>query len=208
MADKLDDEEDWARNYRGIRLGEKLIELAITFAIGKNGKIFESKKIRETSSGKSKTPERIGLTETADQWFSRHNCELEALASPIHMPMIVTPRPWTTLTEGGYLVTPLQFIKRRVGNRIRSALESADLSVVFAAVNALQESRWRINKEVYTEMRKAWERDHPFFGLSAHTFLPVPPKLDDGANIEDIKKRRSDSAAAYHLNRGVGLILR
>src|SRR5215468_1328060 len=71
------------------------------------------------------------------------------LFDPIYVPMIVEPRPWTSLSEGGYLVTPMTLFKRQTGKRAQKRLQKADLSAVYAAVNALQNTPFRMNQAIY-----------------------------------------------------------
>src|SRR5207237_5645403 len=75
------------------------------------------------------------------------------------------PRPWTSLSEGGYLVTPMKLFKRQTGKRAQQRLEKADLSAVYAAMNALQNTPYRINQAVYQFQQDAWNVGLPFFGL-------------------------------------------
>jgi DNA-directed RNA polymerase len=88
---------------------------------------------------------RIGLTEAAETWIGEQTPEALDLFNPIYVPMIVEPRPWTSLSEGGYLATPMKFFKRQTGKRAQQRLQKADLSPVYAAVNALQNTPYRIN---------------------------------------------------------------
>jgi DNA-directed RNA polymerase len=83
------------------------------------------------------------------------------------VPMIVEPRPWTSLSEGGYLATPMKLFKRQTGKRAQQRLQKADLSAVYAAVNALQNTPYRMNQAVYRFQRDAWIRKLPFFGLES-----------------------------------------
>jgi len=142
LARKLDDDEDWAKNYRSIHLGEKLIALAIRFADFDGQPIFESKNVREGDAQDTKTTQRISLTAAAGEWIATHESALASLSSPIYLPMIIPPRPWVSLSEGGYLVTPLKLLKRQVTRRAQQLLESADLAIVFSAVNAMQGNCW------------------------------------------------------------------
>src|SRR5438309_8249104 len=79
--------------------------------------------------------------------------------------MSVEPRPSTSISEGGYLVTPMQLIKRQTGKRAQQRLEKADLSAVYAAVNALQNTPYRMNQAIYRFQREAWDAGLPFFDL-------------------------------------------
>ncbi len=108
---------------------------------------------------------RIGLTEVAEIWIGEQTPESLDLFNPIYVPMIVEPLPWTSLSAGGYLVTPMNLFKRQTGKKAQQRLEKADLSPVYAAVNALQNTPYRINEPIYRFQRDAWVAKLPFFGL-------------------------------------------
>ena len=91
----VDDEEDWANNFRAYHLGEKLISLARQFAVFDGTPIFESKEDHEGSGKAFKTTHRIGLTEAAETWIGEQTPEALDLFNPIYVPMIVEPRPWS-----------------------------------------------------------------------------------------------------------------
>jgi DNA-directed RNA polymerase len=161
----VDDENDWANNFRPHHLGEKLISLALRFAVFEGKPIFEAKEDREGSGKGLKKMQRIGLAEAAETWIGEQTPEALDLFNPIYLPMIVEPRPWTSLSEGGYLSTPMKFFKRQTGKRAQQRLGKADLSTVYTAVNALQNTPYRINQAIDRFQRDAWARGLPFFGL-------------------------------------------
>src|SRR6266446_6198737 len=165
LAAVVDDEEDWANNFRAYHLGEKLISLALQSAVFDGKPIFELKEHLEGSGKGFKTMHRIGLTEDAGTWIGEQTPEALDLFNPIYVPMIVEPRPWTSLSEGGYLVTPMKLFKRQTGKRAQQRLEKADLSAVYTAVNALQNTPYRVNQAIYQFQRDAWIAGLPFFGL-------------------------------------------
>ena len=166
LAAVVDDENDWANNFRAHHLGEKLISLALRCAVFEGKPIFELKEDHEGSGKGLKTMQRIGMTEPAEAWIGEQTAEALDLFDPIYVPMIVEPRPWTSLSEGGYLVTPMKLFKRQTGKRAQQRLQKADLSAVYAAVNALQNTPYRINQAVYRFQRDAWAAGLPFFGLT------------------------------------------
>src|SRR5438067_5232781 len=107
LAALVDDEDDWANNFRAYHLGEKLISLALQSAVFDGKPIFEMKEHHEGSGKGFKTMHRIGLTEAAETWIGEQTPEALDLFNPIYLPMIVEARPWTSLSAGGYLVTPM-----------------------------------------------------------------------------------------------------
>jgi DNA-directed RNA polymerase len=177
LAALVDDEADWANKFRAYHLGEKLISLALRCAVFDGKPIFESKEHLEGSGKGFKTMRRIGLTEAAETWVGEQTPEALDLFNPIYVPMIVEPRPWTSLSEGGYLVTPMKLFKRQTGKRAQQRLAKADLSAVYAAVNALQNTPYRINQAVYRFQRDAWVAGLPFFGLTREDQLPGLEKM-------------------------------
>jgi DNA-directed RNA polymerase len=161
----VDDEDDWANNFRAHHLGEKLISLALRCAVFDGKPIFELKEDHEGSGRGLKRMQRVGMTETAESWIGEQTPEALDLFNPIYVPMIVEPRQWKSLSEGGYLVTPMNLFKRQTGKRAQQRLQKADLSAVYAAVNALQNTPYRMNQAVYRFQRDAWIARLPFFGL-------------------------------------------
>jgi DNA-directed RNA polymerase len=201
LAQKLDDEDDWARNYRSFHLGQKLITLAVRFAEFEEQPIFELRSVREDSAQGTTTTQRVGLGTAAADWIAGDgDSALASLSSPVYQPMIIPPRPWTSLSEGGYRVTPLKLLKRQASRRAQQSIETADMSLVLSAVNALQSTAYRINKYVDLNMRGAWDAGHLFFGLERHTLEQLPPRLPDDADPDGIQERKRERAKAFNLN--------
>jgi DNA-directed RNA polymerase len=132
LARKLDDDDDWAKNYRSFHLGDKLIVLAVHFAHFDGRPIFELKTVRENNARGTKTTQRIALTTAASDRIATHDSTLASMSSPVYLPMVVPPRPWGSLSGGGYLATPLKLLKRQATRRAQQLLENADLSPVFS----------------------------------------------------------------------------
>ncbi len=161
------DEDDDPQDDRWLHLGEKLIVLAVDHATFNGGPVFEFKIFRE---GK-KTIRRVALTAAADEWLLSQD-SFPVMFSPVYQPTIIPPRPWTSFSGGGYFATPLSLLKRRrAKRRTQELLDRANLSSVHSAVNALQNTPYRINQKMDGIMGKAWEGGHLFFGLK-NAFLP------------------------------------
>ena len=199
LALELNDDEEWAKSYRALHLGDKLIALAVRFAKFDGQPIFEFQTVRESDNQGTKTTQRIALTTAAGDWIADHDTTLASL-SPVYLPMIVPPRPWKSLSGGGYLVTPLNLLKRQPTTRAKQLLKKADMTIVLSAVNAMQNTPYRINQKIYRYQRKAWDEGHLFFGLPAHTVGQMPPRLADDADPRQITERKRERAAAFILN--------
>jgi DNA-directed RNA polymerase len=200
LARKVDDDDDWAKHFRSHHLGEKLIALAIDFAYFDGQPVFEWRTLREGYDKRTKTTHKVALTTAAGDWIGSHEATLSSLPSPVYTPMIVPPRPWASLSQGGYLLTPLNLLKRKANRRAQELLETADLSIVFSAVNALQSTAYRINKDIYRAMRSAWYAGNLVFGLRTHAMEQLPPRLPDDADPTEREERRQERAEAFNLN--------
>jgi Autographiviridae RNA polymerase len=174
LARKSDDEEDWAKNYRSFHLGQKLIGLAVRFAQFDGQPVFELATVRESDAEGTTTTQRIALTTAAADMIARHPSVLAFFPSPAYQPMRVPPRPWTSLSDGAYYATPMKLVKRQASRQSQQRLAKADLSIVRSAVNAMQNTPFRINKAVFRVMRPAWDAGLPFFKL---------PDDADGSNL-------------------------
>jgi DNA-directed RNA polymerase len=200
MAAKLDDAKDWIKTNRAFHLGDKLISLAVQFACFEGQPVFELKTVREGSGKSTKTTQRVALTAAADDWICSHEATLASLPSPVYMPMVVPPLPVKSLSEGGYYMTPWRLLKRQPNSRGRQLFEKADMAVVLSAVNSMQNTAWRINKDIYRLMQAAWNAGNTFFGLKTHAFEELPPSLPDDADPKEIKERRRERSETHNRN--------
>ena len=111
----------------------------------------------------------------AETWLESQH-EYHSLLRPVHLPMVVPPRDWSDMREGGYLNNSkagINFIKTRAKDM---ELETYDLTDAYDAVNLMQSTPWRVNLSVYRIMVKAWDAGS---GIGN-----VPPKhRSDGERI-------------------------
>jgi len=203
LARKHADDDDWAKNFRAFHLGEKLIALAVAHARFNGQPIFELIDVRETDAQGTKTTQRITLTAAAEEWIAAHQPDVAALSTPVYQPMIVAPRPWTSLSGGGYLLTPLNLLKRQPTRRAQQLLAEAHLAVVFSAVDALQNTPFRINEYICRMMRRAWDGGYLFFGFKSHDLARLPLPLPDDADPQQIADRKRERAEAAELNQRI-----
>lgn len=82
-------------------------------------------------------------------------------------PMIVPPVPWSAenVSRGGYVshhVTPYPLVKvskRAYRKLLQEKVTAGDLDTVLTAVNAMQETPWRVNKRVLDALAYVYERN-------------------------------------------------
>ena len=138
------------------------------------------------------------------------NMEKRVLDFTIYKPMVVKPLPWSEdhLFRGGYnntkLVRRYPLIK---GSRKRDIvrLGAMDWSEVIPAVNALQETPWRVNKTILETLEWCmFERGGDMAGLPRADAQPLPPEPEGYYTDEAVKKEHNKLCFLIHnLNREV-----
>ncbi len=154
--------QEWSVREK-LLLGAKLIELVIEST--------NLATIKRQAAGGENTPVVIEATEMTIKWLTEEHSRMEWL-SPMYLPCVVPPKPWTTPFDGGYhsgRVRRLTLVKTNQRQYLED-LSKEDLSEVYAGVNALQETPWAINPKVLDVMKHVWDK-----GLD----LPVVPKADN-----------------------------
>lgn len=108
--------------------------------------------------GRSKTPRMLEPTQEFLDWLEQAHDSIAGL-SPMRMPMVVEPLPWTGPRGGGYLTDlggTLSVVKS--WNEVYlDALEEVDMPEVYDALNAIQSTPWRVNRFVLDTARAMWE---------------------------------------------------
>lgn len=77
------------------------------------------------------------------------------------LPMLCPPKPWTSFEEGGYLESKQPFLRVKHSEHAQkdygvAAAERGDLDQLFAGVDILGRTGWRINRQVFNVMLEAW----------------------------------------------------
>ncbi|KAK5059794.1 hypothetical protein LTR84_009677 [Exophiala bonariae] len=77
------------------------------------------------------------------------------------LPMVCPPKPWQGWDEGGFLTTKTPFLRMKAHELAQrhyaeAAADRGDLDQLFAAIDVLSQTGWRINKKVFDVMVDAW----------------------------------------------------
>lgn len=105
-----------------------------------------------------------------------------------HLPMIVEPKPWRHLTEGGFLESKSTLVRISPGDEeqklyTNAAIESGNLKQVFQGLDALGKTAWQINKNVLTVMMEAWNSGEEIANMPPlDPDLEVPEEPDSSAD--------------------------
>ena len=107
----------------------------------------------------SRTKERRGWrmqstlrpAEATLEWLDKRSERL-ALLSPLALPMVTPPLPWSAEDVGGYaygLRGRYPLIRRHTTKSAGREDGHVDMEAVYTAINAAQATRWRINRDVW-----------------------------------------------------------
>jgi DNA-directed RNA polymerase len=125
-------------------------------------------------------------------WLEQaHNrCELMA---PMHLPMIVEPKAWSSPFNGGYLSQRVSLLKVR-NEAYLSELTECEMPAVYAALNAMQSTRWRINRGILAALKSVWDAGLSLGELPPRDSLPVPTPPQ--ADFDVAKEQRTEEQQA------------
>jgi DNA-directed RNA polymerase len=102
-------------------------------------------------------------------------CEL---MNPLHYPMVVPPKPWTSPFGGGFVSSHATIKPTLVKTRDREELfhlATQDMPKVYEAINHVQMTGWRINTRVLNVMSELWKVGG-VAGLPDKEIPPIPAK--------------------------------
>ena len=146
--------EGW-RGHHGPALGGRLLDLAAGCGL----LAIEDERVGERAI------RRVHLAERLAGWVTRarDNDGVDLLLVPPFLPMIVPPRPWHGPHGGGFLTTKdpeLADLGKHRGHpaqvaALAEAARGGGLAVVCDAVNALQQTPWRLNGALHEVLREA-----------------------------------------------------
>ena len=181
--------KSWSKEDK-LRVGMKLIDLTI-YSVG-------MVKIAYIRSGKiMKT--YIEFTKSAMDWIKKQRKNRFA-SYPIYMPCLERPKDYIKATDSGYHSQRLRHVK---------AIKSKDLDYLeevterkptafFAALNALQGTKWETNINVLEIAQSCWDRGIEVGCLIDAETLPLPPKPHDIDTNEDEKLKWRKAASLIH----------
>lgn len=122
----------------------------------------------------------------------------------LYKPMLVAPRPWSesNLFSGGYYlkdkVKPYPLVKG-TNKKDKDRLEARDWSRIIPAVNALQETPWRVNTRVLDVLDWCMKvRGGDMAGLPAMDDKPLPPKPPGYGVDEEVTKEHDKVCFLIH----------
>ena len=134
------------------------------------------------------------------EWIEKRTYE-NSFLRPVHEPMVVQPRDWTTPFDGGYISTnirPLHLVKTSLP--VLEELRHVDMPIVYAAVNELQRTAWQINSQVLKVMSELWDNGSTIAGMPPRTGIELPTKPTDIETNAEARKEYRIEAAKRHMH--------
>lgn len=104
-----------------------------------------------------------------------------------HLPMLVTPEPWTDFNKGGFISQPAKVMRIKLGDKdqrsyAEAAIDQGDLTQTLKGLDVLGKTSWRINQPVFDVMLEAWNSGEAIANLAPETptfDAPPEPELSD-----------------------------
>lgn len=152
--------DNWSQKVRR-QIGGRMLEILV-----------ETSGMLEVTSTfkKNKHIKRIRLTEIAQKAMLQADSDAEVL-NPLLTPMVVPPNPWEPGVKGGYrLLARYHHMTKQTLGGPPPADDHAPM--VYHALNAVQETSWRVNDRVLWAMHQAWEQGGGVAGLPPVDALP------------------------------------
>ena len=93
-----------------------------------------------------------------------------------HLPMVCEPKPWVGFKEGGFLEHTTKAVRfheidRYAMRYARTAAANGDMFQVFAGLDALGKTAWKVNRAVFDVMAEAWN--------TGEAIASIPPEKPD-----------------------------
>lgn len=137
-------------------------------------------------------------TEAVHRWLEQQHARCELL-EPICLPMVVPPRRWSSPFKGGYVTKqPGNRLVKQANTAYHEQLRDQNMPAVYDAVNAVQETAWKINAPVLAVMREIWDSGGVLGDLPARNPQPIPPRPADYEINEEAASRWKREASDIH----------
>ncbi|RHY52498.1 hypothetical protein DYB34_000698 [Aphanomyces astaci] len=109
-----------------------------------------------------------------------------------YLPMVVPPKHWKCVDNGGYLTIPTKIMRHRDSGKWQlQCAARGEMSDVIRSLNLLADIPWVINREVLEVVMDVWKAGGDFGDLPPRRDLPMPvePTIDAYMEIADVEAR-------------------
>ena len=205
IVDQDIEHEDWPADVTA-RIAEPIINAVLTA-------LPDILRLETVSSGKRRMMSIITLTDEGAALL-RDVREAAAWMRPVLRPMVVEPRPWSAYNTGCYYderlartVPLMRTSQKEHRTMIKEAIGNGQMAYVLEALNAIQSTRWAINKPVLDAMEGAWATQATIKKFPRSERLQMPPRHEDSVweamNDKQRKGRKITIAQIHTKNRAI-----
>lgn len=169
--------------------------------------IFEAYQVRTAKS----IVNYVKLTDQASQSLLNLR-EVQQWMRPAYKPMVTPPKPWDSFYNGCYhnpkvarTVTLVRTRNKRHIALVQKAMRDGSMDYCLEALNAIQGTRWAINRPIYELVKWAYEEGKALPSFPPRNHLPRPPRP---ANYDTLSEKaqkgwRIQAAQIAQRNRGI-----
>lgn len=140
-----------------------------------------------TERKKRKTANHIELRPECQEFISKRTDDFEILR-PWYAPMVVPPKDWVGLKEGGYEWHKVHLVKQDY-RRKSEITKLSQVGQMVDVVNHLQRVPYRINKRMLEIVEQAYDAGGQL-GNMVEAFEQIPPEATDEILNDPVKKSR------------------
>ena len=143
------------------------------------------------------------------EWFAQawQKQEAKLIANAVkHLPTIIPPRHWSSPYDGGYygascLQTQLIRLNVLGGTEAvktyTSKLAMVDLGNIYAALNAMQDTPFKINKDILNTIKEIYASGGVLGGVPRTEPFEKLPRLPEDATKEEIQEHKKKAVGIY-----------
>lgn len=133
------------------------------------------------------------------QHLANEHSNLEVV-SPMLYPMVIEPADWGEEKRGGYIYHDRAIFKPV--NPGDKAPKLGNAPLVYEAINALQHTRWVVNRPVLDVMEQVWRAGGGWAGLPRLNPIDVERMVPrkEGATDDEIRECKAERAALHRAN--------
>lgn len=164
-------------------VGCKLIECMLA-----SSDVFVHHMIYVTDKGRRKKRYLLEMDPKVRAELETQHSDCEVL-HPWHLPMLTPPNDWAPGEHGGYRYHKYPMVKAQ--NLLENPEEEVTHgSIVYQAINSLQQTGWRINRRVYETLSAVWDAGGGYGGIPMADprvpadEIPIPDGCDDESLVQ------------------------
>ncbi|EKM52814.1 uncharacterized protein PHACADRAFT_261459 [Phanerochaete carnosa HHB-10118-sp] len=197
----MEDYEEWTSEWTQtirVRVGSFLVDALMDVAtvsrtaIDKHGELHTEEQPAFYHSYEYLRGQKLGVIKLNPVVADRlAKDQVRETLHPRHLPMLVRPKPWLSHDQGGYLYNKTSVMRykdsREQQSYVREASSQGALELVYASLDVLGGTPWKINRHIFDVVLKVWN--------SGERLGKIPPAMYDQPEPEKPADHDTDPKA-------------